>query len=260
MIASLTGSNLTYRLLTLVVLAVAWEVFARMVGGLLIPTFLETAAGLGSLLTDPEFWTALVISNQALVVGFAVSVLLGVPIGLAMGRFRAMEQASDPYMNILLVTPMAAVIPLLVMSVGIGLASRVVLVVLFAIPMIVANARTGVRQVDPSLIEMARTFGASERSIWWRILIPGALPAVMTGLRIGLGRGITGMVVVELLMVSVGLGGLILEFRGFFRSELLYATVVLIVAEALLLISLAGWIERRVAPWASKGGLLEEAA
>lgn len=257
---AIARSNLTYRLLTLLIIAIAWEAFARMVGGLLIPTFLETVVAIGELVVDPEFWDALLVSNQALTVGFLISVMVGVPLGLAMGRFRTLEAASDPYMNILLVTPMAAVIPLLVMSVGIGLTSRVVLVVLFAIPMIVANARTGVRQVDPVLIEMARTFGASERSIWWRILLPGALPAVMTGIRIGLGRGITGMVVVELLMVSVGLGGLILEFRGFFKSELLYATVVLVVVEALLLISLAGWIERRVAPWASSRGVVGDAA
>ncbi len=253
-------SNLTYRLLTLLVIAIAWEVFARIVGGLLIPTFLETVAAIGALLIDPKFWGAVIISNQALAIGLVVSIAVGVPLGLAMGRSRLLEAASDPYINILLVTPMAAIIPLLVMSVGIGLESRVILVVLFAIPMIVANARTGVRQVDPSLIEMARTFGASERSIWWRILLPGALPAVMTGIRIGLGRGITGMIVVELLMVSVGLGGLILEFRGFFQAESLYATVVLVVIEALLLISLAGWIERRVAPWAAYRGLHEETA
>lgn len=248
-------SNLFSRLLVLFILAVAWEAFARYAGGLLIPTFLETVQAVVDLLRDPEFWDALLVSNQALVIGFVVAVVLGVPLGLAMGRSRSLEAASDPYVNILLVTPMAAIIPLLIMSVGIGLASRVILVALFAIPMIIANSRTGVRQVDPTLIEMARTFGASEREIWWRILLPGALPAVMTGIRIGLGRGITGMIVVELLMVSVGLGGLILEFRGFFMSGELYATVVLVVIEALLLISLARWIERRVTPWAATGGL-----
>jgi ABC-type nitrate/sulfonate/bicarbonate transport system permease component len=144
---------------------------------------------------------------------------------------------------------MAAIIPLLVMSVGFGLASRVILVTVFAIVMVIVNARAGVRQVDPSLIQMARSFGASEATIWRRILIPGALPAIMTGVRLGLGRAVTGMVIVELLMVSVALGRLILQYRGMFQAASLYAVIIVILAEALILISVVGWLEQRFTPW-----------
>jgi ABC-type nitrate/sulfonate/bicarbonate transport system permease component len=102
---------------------------------------------------------------------------------------------------------------------------------------------------------MARSFGADERTIWRRILLPGALPAIVTGVRLALGRAITGMVIVELLMVSVGIGNLILRFRGFFQAESLYAVVVLVVIEALLLVSLVRWLERRIAPWAQEARL-----
>src|SRR5690606_38611175 len=203
----------------------------------------------------PEMWSSLLVSNQALFIGFIVSVGLGIPLGLLMGRFRTLERITDPYVNIMLVTPMAAVIPLLVMSVGIGLASRVILVVLFALPMVIVNTQAGVRQVDDRLIEMARSYGATERQIWWRILLRGAMPGVMAGVRIGLGRAITGMVVVELLMVSVGLGGLSLDFRAFFRVGELYGVVIVVVVEALLLISLARWVERKAIPWASHTGV-----
>jgi ABC-type nitrate/sulfonate/bicarbonate transport system permease component len=232
---------------------VSWQLFADAAGGLLIPTFTETLTALGGLFSNPELWEGLLVSNQALVIGFAASIVLGIPLGLLMGRFRTLEQLSDPYINIMLVTPMAAVIPLLVMSVGVGLASRVVLVVLFALPMVIVNTQAGVRQVDDRLIEMARSFGANEREIWWRILLRGAMPGVMAGVRIGLGRAITGMVVVELLMVSVGLGGLILDFRAFFLVGDLYAVVIIVVVEALVLVSAARWLERRVIPWASSG-------
>ena len=139
----------------------------------------------------------------------------------------------------------------MVMSIGIGLASRAVMVMLFAMPMVIVNTRAGVRQVDDRLIEMARSYNATERQIWWRILLRGAMPGVMAGVRIGLGRGITGMVVVELLMVSVGLGGLILEYRAFFRTADLYAVVVVVVLQALILVSAAQWLERRMVPWAT---------
>ncbi|MDO8485449.1 MAG: ABC transporter permease subunit, partial [Candidatus Limnocylindrales bacterium] len=115
----------------------------------------------------------------------------------------------------------------------------------------------GVRQVDPELIEMATSYGASEREIWRKILLPGALPAIMTGVRLGLGRGVTGMVIIELLMVAVGIGGLILNFQGRFQAALLYALVVLVVIEALVLVQLVRYVEHRVAPWASQTVLRE---
>jgi NitT/TauT family transport system permease protein len=144
---------------------------------------------------------------------------------------------------------MAALIPLLIMSLGLGLASRVVLVVVFSIPVVIVNARAGIRSVDANLIEMATSYGAGERQIWREILLPGALPAIMTGVRLGLGRAVTGMVIIELLMVAVGIGGLILNFRGTFQADMLYAVVVLIVVEALILVSIVRLVERWVAPW-----------
>lgn len=239
-------ANLPYQLLTFAVFAVVWELYAELSGGLLIPSFTETVGATLDLLGSAELWRAMYVSNQALVLGFCIAVVIGVPAGIVLGRFRLLERFSDVYLNILLVTPMAAIIPLLVMSVGFGLASRVILVAIFSIVMVVVNSRAGVRQVDPSLIEMARSFGASERRIWTRILLPGALPAIMTGVRLGVGRAVTGMVIVELMMVSSALGGLILEYRGLFKAPLLYGTIVIILAEALLLISLARWAERKL--------------
>jgi NitT/TauT family transport system permease protein len=239
-------------LIVLVVLGVTWEISARVAHLLLVPTFSGTISGVFELIVDPKVWQAFFISNQALVIGFAVAVGLGIPLGLAAARFRRIEGFVDPYLNILLVTPMAALIPILLMSLGIGLASRVFLVVVFAIPVIIVNARAGVRQVDPNLIEMATSFGATEREIWRKILLPGALPAIMTGVRLGLGRGVTGMVIIELLMVAVGIGGLILNYQGRFQANLLYGLVVLVVIEALLLVSAVRAIEARLAPWASQ--------
>lgn len=248
----LLESAWTYRLVVLILLGGAWEIAARSAKLLLVPTFSGTIAGVVQLIADPKVWTAFLISNQALVIGFVLAVLLGIPLGLAAARFRRVEGFVDPYLNILLVTPMAALIPILLMSLGIGLASRVFLVVVFSIPVIIVNSRAGVRQVDPSLIEMATSFGAGEREVWRKILLPGALPAIMTGVRLGLGRGVTGMVIIELLMVAVGIGGLILNYQGRFQANLLYGLVVLVVIEALVLVSAVRAIERRLAPWASQ--------
>lgn len=243
------------RLLTLAVIAAIWQWYAITVGGLLIPTFDGTVIAFGELFLDPEFWTAVWISNQAMLIGFGITIALGIPIGLFMGRYRPAEAFTDVYINILLVTPMAAIIPLIIMAIGFGLNARVLLVVLFAIPMVIVNSRAGVRQCDPYLIEMAQSFGANERSIWWRILLPGSMPAIMTGIRIGLSRSLTAMIVIELLLIAVGLGGLIINYRGAFQPESLYAVVVFVVFEALLLITFARWLERRLVPWAREGVL-----
>ncbi|MFD9883233.1 ABC transporter permease [Streptomyces alboflavus] len=242
--------KLPYQLLTFALFATAWELYARARGGLLLPGFTETLRATVALLGDAELWRALYVSNQALVLGFGLAVVVGVPVGTALGRFRLLERYADVYLNILLVTPVAAVIPLLVMSFGVGLASRVALVTAFSVVMVIVNSRAGVRQVDPGLIEMARSFGAGERWIWRWVLLPGALPAIMTGLRLGLGRAVTGMVLVELLMVSDGLGGLILTYRGLLKAPPLYGTIAIILAEALLLVTAAHWAERRLTRWA----------
>jgi ABC-type nitrate/sulfonate/bicarbonate transport system permease component len=259
-LSAITGSAWTYRLIVLVVIAVLWETYASTSRSLIIPTFTETVVRTVQLVFEPPIWKAFIDSNQALVVGFFLSVVLGVPLGLAAARFGRFEQFMDPYLNIMLVTPTAALIPIFLMAFGLGpglIWARVLLVVVFAIPMLIVNARAGVRQVDPALIEMSTSFMASERKIWRKVLLPGALPAIMTGVRLGLGRAITGMVIVELLMVAIGIGNLIINARGRFDGPTLYGVVVLIVIESLILISLARWIERRVAPWASESVLAD---
>jgi NitT/TauT family transport system permease protein len=235
------------------VIALVWELGARAADTLLIPTFLETLEAVGALLVSPRFWQAFIISNQAFAVGFAVTLALGIPIGFALGRVRGLDRATNPYVTILLTVPMAGLIPLLVMSVGIGFEARVLVIILFTITVLIVNSRAGVREVDPVLVDMARSFGASEMDIWRRVLLPGSVPAVMAGIRVGLGHAVTGMVIVELLLVAAGIGALLLEYQAFFEAGRVYATIVIVVAEALLLISIADRLARWAAPWTRYG-------
>jgi len=147
------------------------------------------------------------------------------------------------------VTPMSALIPILIMMTGLGILTRVLIVFSFAVVVITVNTRAGLRTIDSGWIEMARSFGASEWLLWRKILLRGALPAIMTGLRLGMARSVSGMVLVELLLLALGLGRLILDFQGSFESPSLYATVFVIVAEAVILMQLLKWLERRIVPW-----------
>jgi NitT/TauT family transport system permease protein len=236
---------------TFAVFGIIWQLSTLHSESLLIPTFVETMAGLYRLVfVRGDLWFALYQSDQALVLGYFISMAIGVPSGLAMARAKWLENMAEPYTHMFLAMPMAPLIPLIMMALGLGLASRVLIVVLFTFIYITINTRAGVRNVDAGLIEMAKSFGATEAQIWRRILIPGAVPAILTGLRIGLGRAINGMVAAELLLIASGVGNLLLEFRAALDGGMLFATVFAVALQAVLLLVLMRAIEQRLAPWA----------
>jgi ABC-type nitrate/sulfonate/bicarbonate transport system permease component len=171
---------------------------------------------------------------------------------LSMGRWRMIDAFLDPYLSILMVVPMTALIPVIIMASGLGLFSRVLVVFLFTSPMILASTRAGLRLIEPNWIEMARAFGANEWQLWTKILLRGAVPGIFTGLRLGLSRSITGMVSVELLLLALGMGRLILDYQGTFEAGSLYATILVLIIEAVLLLRLFKAIERRASSWAGQ--------
>jgi NitT/TauT family transport system permease protein len=239
--------------LSLATFALGWELLARRLDSLLLPGFVETIAALVRLLTTSLLWEAVWLSNQAMVLGFSLAAVFGILLGLLMGRWRPAARYLDPYLNILLATPKAALIPIVIMATGLGLLSRVLITFSYALVVITINVRAGLSLIDPGWIEMSRSFGATESQLWRKVFIRGAFPAILTGLRLGLARAVSGMITVELLLVALGLGRLILDFQGRFDSGRLYATVLVVVAEAVALLQLFRWLERRVAPWAGNG-------
>lgn len=226
-----------------------WQLLTVDSESLILPTFFESLTGLYELVVGGEIWTALLLSNHAMIVGYIISVILGVAAGLALARLPVVNEYAEPYVNMWLAVPTAPLIPLVLMALGIGLWSRVTVVVIFSVVYILVNTRAGVRGVDKSLIEMAQSFGANERDVWRRVLLPGAMPAVLAGLRLGMARAIDGMVVAELLLVAVGIGHLLLKYRSLFEGGLMFATVIILVLEASILITLLRTLERRLTPW-----------
>jgi NitT/TauT family transport system permease protein len=230
---------------SLIVVATFWQGLALLLNSLLLPTFTSTMAACLRMSTDPELWKALWISNQAAAIGFFCAAVLGIALGLVTGRWRLAERIFDPYLNILLAVPKAALIPVLIMATGLGLLSRVLVVFSFSIVSITVNTRAGLRLVDRSVVEMAHSFGANEAQLWRKVLLPGALPGIIAGLRLGLIRSVSGMITVELLLLALGVGRLILTYEGTFEAAKLYSTILFVVAEAVLLTQALNWVERR---------------
>jgi ABC-type nitrate/sulfonate/bicarbonate transport system permease component len=253
LLTSTTARMWATRAASLTVFLVLWEGFARRADSLLLPTATETGSALLHLLGTGELWAAAWISNQAMIAGYLAALLVGVPLGLAAGRWRAVERPLDAYLNILLVTPVSAMIPIFVMALGLGFEARAAVVFVYAVAMVTVNTRAGIKSVDPAVVEMARAFCGSETQVWRKVLLPGGLPGVMAGARLGLARAISGMAAVELLLISVGFGRLLLGYQADFESGSVYAVVLVVVAEAVLLnAAISAW-ERRAQQWSRIG-------
>lgn len=234
------------RLGLLALLVVAWELLGIAEGGLFLPRATTAFASFFELLGTAELWSALGRSNAALLVGFPISLILGVPIGLLIGRVRAVDKYFGYYLDLLLVIPMIALVPVIIAVFGLSLTARVVVVVLFSLPVIAMNARAAVRVLNMNRIEMARSFGARWSQIWTSVILPSAAGPIFAGVRLGLSRAVSGMIVVELTLVPAGLGGLIVNFRSEFSAAPLYATTMVIIAEGILVVALARWLEARI--------------
>lgn len=213
------------------------------------PPFSKVAESFVALLGNPELWSASVITLEAFAYGFGLALLVGITTGMLTARFRVFDRLSAVYLRILMTAPLAPLVPLLIGMFGIGLASRVALVFLFSVAVIALNTRTGILQVDPDLLRMARSFGAGERLTFRRVHLPGAVPAIMAGVRLGAGRAVVGMVVSELIIVSVGLGRLINVYRGRFQAADMFAVVIVILMIGVGILLAVKWSERKMTVW-----------
>jgi ABC-type nitrate/sulfonate/bicarbonate transport system permease component len=231
-----------------------WEVGGRLTSDLLIPSVTQTLAALWRMTLNGDLIEALLVSNQSLVIGVILSLAIGIPAGILLGRSQLLDRIFGVYVDILVVTPMVSIIPIVIIVLGLNLSARVMIVFLFAVVTVVANVRTGARSVPAGLVEMARAFGTRPWDMWTKVLIPGMLPALGAALRLSLSRGVVGMVIVELTLVSVGLGGLVLNARALFHADTVFAGTLVILIEGLLLIWLGRRVEKRLAPAGLHGG------
>jgi NitT/TauT family transport system permease protein len=237
------------RALSLAALLGLWEVAGRAKASFAIPTFGQTARAAADLLLSAAFWEALATSGQSLLLGMGAAILLGVPLGLLMGTVRPLGRYLRVYCELLIAIPTAAIIPLVILTLGITVRSSALIVFIFSAPFIALNAYGGVRDVHPRLEEMASVFLATRRQRFAKIVLPSSLPMVMVGLRYGLSRAFVGLVVAELLLSPFGVGKLIMNASSMFQYDRLFATVGLIMVIALALLAVLQRIEARLLRW-----------
>lgn len=229
---------------------VLWELAGRLVSNpLFLATPSQTLGALAELWSSGELLFHTWVSGQEFVLGFALAAVLGIAIGLATATSETFKTVSDPWVSGLYATPIIAIAPLFILWFGIGVFSKVLVVFSLVIFPIVINTDAGIRNTDRQLIEAVRSFGASQHQIFLKVLLPSALPFILAGLRLGVGRGLIGVVVGEMFGSRAGLGYLIIQAAEVFNMPQLFAGVVVLAAAGILLTAAFQWLERRLTRW-----------
>ena len=233
----------------LVGLALAWELVGRLDASMFVPPLSHVIGVWWHLLGDGTLARAASSSLLSLVKGFVPAALLGVVVGLAMGRFAAVRHLLDGWVNALMSAPLSALVPILIALFGVRDTVVAATVFMFSFFVIVVNTLTGVRGTDRSLVDMGRAFGAGELALFRRIYLPSALPAVMLGLRLGVVQAVKGMVVGEMLISLVGLGERLIYYGNTFLITELYAVILCVLVLALLAGQAAQTLDRALVRW-----------
>jgi NitT/TauT family transport system permease protein len=243
------SSRLGTTVISVATLAVLWEIVGRIADSILIPPLSKIGGAWLRLLVSGKLLDNLIMSLGTLFVGFFLAVLVGVLLGVLMGRFREVEHFFDLYINALMSAPATAFVPVLILWFGLGVESRIAVVFLFSFFVIVINTLTGIKQVERTFVEMARSFGARETDVFFKIMLPAALPAIMAGLSLGMGRAVKGMVTAEMLLTLTGIGAMIMQYGSAFATDALFAVILTILILAMVMMKLVQLVDRRLTGW-----------
>lgn len=194
------------------------------------------------------------VSMQELAIGFGLSVVVGIPVGVAMGWYQPVEYSLEPFVWLGYSAPLIALYPVFVLIVGLGKPTVIVITFLIAVFPIVVNTARGVKNLDPKLLQAARSFGAGDMQVFRKVALPSAVPLVMAGLRLAVGRALIGVVIGELFGGSAGLGFSISYYGGLLKTTPMLASVVVVGVLGVLLTQIVGLVERRLQSWRPEVG------
>lgn len=231
-------------LVVLVILIVAWWAYAQSGTGALFPTPQQTLQGFIESISSSDIWGATLISWRSLAIGYGISILLGVPLGLLLGYSRAADKVLGVYLDISLVTPMVVMMPIILIALGITLTAEVVVIIFFALPYVTLPIRNGVRGMPQLWFDLSKSLCATSSQTWRNILLPGARRAIADGLRLGLGHALTGLLVVEFTLVALGIGEIVLIYRAEFDFGSMLGYLLAVMAQIVVMMTLIAVLMR----------------
>ncbi|HEX5933772.1 MAG TPA: ABC transporter permease subunit [Pseudorhizobium sp.] len=223
-----------------------WEIVGRLEVMFLIPPITSIVAAGVELVQTGSWQSASMITLRSFAYGITLAIAVGVPLGVLMGRIKVIDNIFGLWVNIFVSAPLSALVPVLMILFGMGETTVVVTVFLFAVWIIVLDARAGVMQVPTSLIEMGRSYGASRWTIFSKIILFSALPEILAGIRIGLIRGVKGVVIGQILVSIIGYGELFELYSRNVDMERFWALTMLLFVAAMLLSAGVEQFEKRI--------------
>src|SRR5256712_2643943 len=227
---------------------------ARFVTPLFLPGPVDVAEAGVELFSAPQIWNDLLVSGREFGLGYALAAFTAIPVGLLMGWYHGFRHTLDPFISFLYATPRVVLLPLFIIWFGIGENSKIALVFLGAFFSIVISTTVGVRSLDPSLLRVARSFNATDRHIFRTIALPGSVPFILTGLRLGIGHALIAVVVGELVAAQAGIGLRIAIAGATFQTAKVFAGVVVVASTGMLLTAVLSRLEARFDRWRPRSG------
>jgi NitT/TauT family transport system permease protein len=231
---------------SLILWCLVWEIVGRTELVLLFPPFSAVLVELVELVQTPKFLAASWTTLSTFCIGMSLAIVAGVSLGVLMGRVKAAENLLGMWVNVFASAPLSALVPVLMILFGMGEKTIVVSVFLFAIWIIALDTQAGVKHITPSLIDMARSFGAGRIAIYGKIILWAALPEILAGIRLGFIRGVKGVVIGQLLVSIIGYGELFELYSRNFLMEQFWALTLVLFGFALVIAELVGMLEKRI--------------
>jgi NitT/TauT family transport system permease protein len=238
-------------LLSLAVWAVLWEIAGRLKLSTIVPPFSAVIEAMIEIAPTEKFGRAAIITLRSFGLGMLLALVIGIPLGILMARVKAAGQLLGMWVNIFVSAPNSALVPILMAVVGIGETTVVVTVFLFAVFVITLDTQVGITHADRSLVEMARSFGASRSQLYAKVLFLSALPEILAGVRLGAIRGVKGVVIGQLLVAIIGVGELFETYSNNFLMEEFWALVLMVFLFAFVISEAIAYLERRVEYYAA---------
>ena len=237
---------------SLILWALLWEAIGRLELTFFVPAFSTVIMTLIELVQTKVFQKALSETAYAFSVGIGASVLIGIPTCILMGKSRILDEMLLPWVNIFISAPLTALVPVLMVLFGFGTKTIIITTALFAVWIIILNARAGVMQINRSLVEMARSFGAGPFTTFYKIYFWAALPEILGGVRIGVIRAVKGVIIGQLLVSIVGFGALFELYSSNFLMAHFWAVLLVLFTLAFAIAEFLSFLERKVAFYATK--------
>ena len=229
----------------------AWEVapLTGIVSPIFFPPFSKAVIALKGLILSGELFGHIGISMQRALTGFFLAVVVAVPLGFLMGRYSRLEKITDLFIQGLRNTPHFALLPVFIMVLGIGEASKIAITFLAALWFLLINTISGVKCVDPLYIKAARSMGSSDAEIFVKVILPATIPSIVAGARLGVKSSLMAVIGAEMLAAKSGLGFFIQNSHLMYRIPEMYAGILTLALFGLLINYLLVWLEKSATPW-----------